>query len=136
MSNSNELYHYGDLGMKWGVRRGKYAQSYSKGVEKLKKMDKKSAEWETSSKHRYYQASKLRNKAARSFSPKKRQRLLDKAMSWEARGAKLEYSASKYRRKGEKFYKKMEKIFADVDVNQLNRDDVEYGKRYADRILH
>ena len=135
MSNSNELYHYGVLGMKWGVRRGKYAKSYAKGVNKLKKLDSIANESEVEGKKYSYQAVNYRNKAARTLRAKKRQRLLDKAADREAMGAKLQYDAVKCREKGRKFYKKMEEVFDGVDVKQLNKEDVEYGKRYLNTIL-
>ena len=41
MMNDNELMHYGVLGMKWGVHRGRVAQSYGKAVAKRNKLDKR-----------------------------------------------------------------------------------------------
>ena len=133
--DSPELQHHGILGMKWGIRKGRYAESYAKGVKKLKKLDRDANEFERKSKHRKYQAAKLRNKAYRTRNANRRERILSKAASWEARGAKLEYSAERYRNKGKKFYKKMERAFEGVDTKSLNKEDVEYGKRYLNAIL-
>ena len=41
MMNDNELMHYGVLGMKGGVHRGRVAQSYGKAVAKRNKLDKR-----------------------------------------------------------------------------------------------
>lgn len=41
MMNDNELMHYGVLGMKCGVHRGRVAQSYGKAVAKRNKLDKR-----------------------------------------------------------------------------------------------
>ena len=136
MSNSNELYHYGVLGMKWGIRRGRYAQSYSKGVKKLKKLDKRADDYDTEAKVQLYLASKGYNKMHKTRNEKKRRRIMEKASAREVAAHKLHKDAAMCREKGREFYKKMEKAFADVDVKQLNREDIEYGKKYVNRILH
>ena len=135
MSNSNEMYHYGVLGMKWGVRRGRYAQSYSKGVKKLKKLDEKSNELRLEGKKLTAEAAEAKNKARRTIRASKRQRLLDKAAQLDAQGAISLYKSEKYLQKGHKFFKSMQKTFEGVDMSQLNKEDVEYGKRYLKRVL-
>lgn len=39
--NDNELMHYGVLGMKWGVRRGRSDKVYVKAQKKMAKLDRK-----------------------------------------------------------------------------------------------
>ena len=129
--NQQELYHYGVLGMKWGVRRGKSSSAYSKGVNKLKRLDKKSYEYEQKSHKTAAKASKLNYKGSKRGDAD----LLEKSKKLDAKAKKLAYKSAKLSKKGRKFYKSMEKVFADVPTNSLNPSDVEYGKRYASRVL-
>ena len=123
--NSNELYHYGVLGMRWGIRRGQAGSAYSKGVKKLKKLDRRANKRKTSS-------DKLAYKSAKVYA---RGRNDDKAKKLDAKARKLNYKSTKLVNSGKKFYKKMEREFSGVSMKNLNKDDIEYAKRYANRVL-
>lgn len=120
----DELKHYGVLGMRWGIRKGRASQAYSKGVKKLKKLDKESNRLERKSAHMDYQSSK---KMARGN--------IEKGMKLQGKAKKLHYKSVKLQNKGKKFYKKMEKEFANVDMSTINQADIDYGKRYANIVL-
>ena len=127
----NELYHYGVLGMKWGVRKGNYSSAYSKGVKKLKKLENKSAKYENKSYKLSAKSTKLNRKAYKSGDRDK----WGKAIEMDAKAKKYMHKSAKLKNKGRKFYKQMERTFADVPAKSLNKADVDYGRRYASRVL-
>lgn len=158
---SNELYHYGVLGMKWGVRHDP-RKAYSKGVRKIQKLEAKSAKRDEKARavsaRSSARAARYRLKAAKATNIYRGgtlgTRILNKIIPGRAeraarRSGKYEYKAQKieskiarnkglsqrYERKAEKFYKKMDKIFANTPTSQLNSQDVEYAKRYAQTIM-
>lgn len=123
-NHSDELMHYGVLGMKWGIRRGKAGKAYAKGIKKLKKIEKKAEKKKIKSAKVDYKSSKY---FARGW--------VKDGHIQEGRAKKLKYKSVKLEEKGKKFYKKMEKTFSEVSVKSLNPDDVAYGKKYAARVL-
>lgn len=82
IQNPNELQHYGVLGMKWGVHRGRTEQAYEKVVSKKNKlMDKASKRYLTEIGRGLSQS--------RSFKAAKE---LKKAKKFEKKAAKLQKS--------------------------------------------
>ena len=118
---NNELQHYGVLGMKWGVRRGKTTKAYQKASKKAAKIDKRILEQESEMNKRIAKADK------KASSVLAREKSIAKAES-KAREATAEYR--KVLRKGERWYKAMEDTFKNTDVS-LSSAQVEAGKRYA-----
>ena len=121
---SSELYHYGVLGMKWGIRRGNTTKAYAKASKKLTKLDKKVDKAEALARKRRGQVDAA---AASFFSTKRR---IDKA---ETRSKKASAKAALRNRKAERWYKSMEKAFAGTDIS-MTKEQVTMGKRYMDHM--
>jgi len=151
---SDELCHYGVLGMKWGVRRGHYADSYAKGIRKIKKLEAKSdkamarytsgraikarakaANLRRRSERLEYKSNRLLPTLFRKHKHRKALALAARASRIESRQARMKFKMQNNARKAEKFYQKMEKIYKDVPVSKLNKEDVSYGQQYAKTIL-
>ena len=121
---THELYHYGVLGMKWGVRRGNTSKAYEKASKKLSKLDAKVDKAEAEARKRKGQADAA---AARRFISR------DKVSKYEFKAKKASAKAAVRLRKAERWYKSMESAFADTGVS-MSKEQIAMGQRYVEHM--
>lgn len=156
---SDELRHYGVLGMKWGVRKNP-GQAYAKAVNQLEKYGKKSEKYRAKitdrAKYRATKANrraakfklksaKVKAKAVRRFFPMDPNKALKKSFKYDVKAARAEKKAARINNKlqknlakqekninkGKRLYSAMQKEFANIPASKLNKNDIERGKELA-----
>lgn len=121
---NGELKHYGVLGMKWGVRRGRTAEAYAKASKKLKKLDTKVE------KQRKKAARKADRAEATEYSPFSSRRSKIKRAK-QARTSS--HNLARRIKRAQRWYNKMEKTFAETDIS-LSSEQKALGRQYMDQL--
>ena len=112
-----ELRHYGVLGMKWGVRKGRVKESYAKASKKLAKLDQ-------SAQKKLAKASRLTTKADTKFLFR---------TSYQDMADSARRKAFNTARKAKKWVDSMEDTFKDTPI-KITNDQINIGKKYAELI--
>ena len=118
-----ELYHYGVLGMKWGVRRNSSKAFYKASKKANKLRDKEVAT--------NLKAEKLRSKALKKEVSATSAKQHDKALEIKLKANKLSLKSAKLKKKGDRWVKKMEGSFKETKVSDVSQEHMAAGKKYA-----
>lgn len=124
----DHLEHYGVLGMKWGVHRGRVDEAYTKGSNKLRKLDKKVLK-------RRVKQSKKEAKADRAMANATSNSKYKKAIKAEIKARQAKIKADKAYSKAKKWYNKMTKVFESQKLGDVSQADIDLGKSYAQMIF-
>lgn len=120
---SDELKHYGVLGMKWGVRKNP-SKAFAKSSKHYNKLKRKGT-------LNVGKTAALRKIGMRKelygWSSRRRR----KGQKQQYKAAKMELKAARYSRKADSWLKKMEKHFAQVKLSDISPEHIEIGKEFT-----
>ena len=134
---SEQLYHFGVPGMRWGHRKAMTADVYSKKIKKLRKLESRYTKYGSKAAELNYKAkSRFASANRRFFNNEERSaRVARQSYRLEKRAAKAQRDSDRAKRKGIKLYKKLEKRMANATISDFNKEDLAYAQKFAARYI-
>lgn len=125
---SDELEHYGVLGMKWGIHKNP-DKAYSKAGKKLEKLDKRASKYNAKGARKEQKAVKRQRKASSAILfPRWKAKRASKATR---KALKSYQKAQEKEIKAYRWHESMRKAFEGVTVSNMNPSYVSLGEKYA-----
>lgn len=124
MNDDRALMHYGVLGMRLGVRRGRVSNAYSKASKKLNKMSAKIETAQRNANKQMYKADKKR------YSPFSSEKSVQKA---RVKASKAQNEVNRKMYKAKKWIDNMSKTFKKTP-QAMSREQLALGKKYAQQL--
>ena len=124
---NEELYHYGVLGMKWGVRRNS-SKAFAKASAKADRLKKKAIKTNLKS-------AKLQKKALKKETSATSEKQYKKAREMQFKANKLNLKSAKLQKKAGKWTKRMENSFSEVKMSDISKEHLDAGKKYTYMLL-
>lgn len=128
VTHNDELYHYGVLGMKWGVRKNP-SKAYAKASKKANHLTDQALKANLKS-------AKLRKKSLPRLIAPNDNRRYTKAVNAQLKANELEVKSAKLTRKYNKWINAMEKAFSQVKISDISPEHMAEGKKYAYMLLN
>ena len=123
-----ELYHYGVLGMKWGVRRGRASEAFAKASKKADRLHRKAAKMQA-------KATRLVDKGVAKESVAESKRQIRRTEKLLMKADKVNTASAKAYRKAMIWEAKMSSTFSKVKISDISDNHLIAGQRYADMLM-
>lgn len=137
---NNELYHYGVLGMKWGVRHDRVSETFGKSAKHLDKL--KDRHKKTGYAVQKYQSKAMRRRARNIKIDMRSDEYSNSAMRSLKKERRVNKDAAlmmdKYRKQERiirRFEKQMKKTFANIKMKDISPEDLAIGRNYIDMLI-
>ena len=125
---NDELYHYGVVGMKWGIRKNP-SKAYAKASKKANRLTEQALKANLKS-------AKLGKKSLPNLIAPNNSRRYAKAVNAQLKANKLEVKSAKLTKKYNKWINAMEKAFSEVKISDISPEHMAAGKKYAYMLLN